>query len=249
MDGPQRLDHCLAGVGLQRPVLVVALGEVLGRPTGDGGLDLEEQVGDAGLGLGVVADLGLGVGHGALELLHDRARFVEQVDQPGGGRRGLRHLRRRILEIHDPRPGLGHDGSGDHERVCVPVVEPDRDVSGYFDVLALILADRYLLRVVEQDVGGLERGVGEEAGGHEIALPLGRLLLERRHPRQLSEADHALHHPGELGVLGYVRLNEDRGDLGVEADGEQCSAASSIVIVPMAPGSSTLVIACRSTMP
>src|SRR5690606_41790265 len=46
-----------------------------------------------------------------------------------------------------------------------------------------------LLGVVEQDVGGHERRVGEEPGRHELAA-LG-LLLELRHPAQLAEGRRA----------------------------------------------------------
>jgi len=38
------------------------------------------------------------------------------------------------------------------------MVEADGDVAGDLDVLALIVADRYLVGVVEQDVGCLSAG-------------------------------------------------------------------------------------------
>ena len=44
---------------------------------------------------------------------------------------------------------LGHD-----ERVAVAVVEPDREVAGQLDVLALVVAHRDLVGVVGEDVGG-----------------------------------------------------------------------------------------------
>ncbi len=87
------------------------------------------------------------------------------------------------------------------------------------DVLTLVVTHRDLVRVVQQDVGGLQGGVREQAGRDEVALV--GLVLELRHPGQLAEADVALHHPRQLAVLGHVALDEHRGDVGVEADGEE----------------------------
>ena len=118
-------------------------------------------------------------------------------------------------------PTGGVDGLGDDERLAEAVVEADGDVAGDLDVLALVVADGHLVGVVQQDVRRLQRRVGEQPGGHELALPLGRLVLELRHPRQLAVADRALHHPRQLAVLGDVALHEHGGHVGVEADGEQ----------------------------
>jgi hypothetical protein len=89
-------------------------------------------------------------------------------------------------------------------------------------VLALVVAHRHDVGVVQEDVGGLQRRVGEQAGGHEPAgaLALG-LVLELGHPRQLAEAGVALHQPGQAGVLGHVALHEQRARLGVEAGGDE----------------------------
>ena len=101
------------------------------------------------------------------------------------------------------------------------MVEADRDVAGDLDVLPLVFAHRHLVGVVQQDVGCLQRRVGEEPGGDELCFTLGRLVLELGHAAELAEADGALHHPGQLAVLGHVALHEDGGHIGVEADGEQ----------------------------
>ena len=88
-------------------------------------------------------------------------------------------------------------------------------------MLALIVADRHLVGVVQQDVGRLEGGIREQAGRGELPLPLRRLVLELRHPAQLAEGDVALHDPTELAVLAHVALREHGGDIGVEPDGEE----------------------------
>ena len=101
------------------------------------------------------------------------------------------------------------------------MVEAHRHIAGDLDVLTLVLADRYLIGVVQDDVGGLKGWVGEQSSGDEVALALGRLVLELRHPAQLAERDRALHHPAQLAVLGDMALHEHRGDVGIEPDSEQ----------------------------
>ena len=58
------------------------------------------------------------------------------------------------------------------------MIEPEGGIARDLDVLALVVADRDLIGVVEQDVGGLQRGVGEEPAADEILLAFGRLVLE-----------------------------------------------------------------------
>ena len=47
-------------------------------------------------------------------------------------------------------------------------VEALREVPGQLDVLALVLADRHLVGLVEQDVRDLEDRVGEQADGGPV---------------------------------------------------------------------------------
>ncbi len=89
-----------------------------------------QEIRDTGLLDRVVADLGLGIGDGALDLSFDDLGRIAQKD--GAERRGLGlgHLAGGLLEIHDPG-GDGRDGGiGDDEGVSVAVVEPDGDVAG-----------------------------------------------------------------------------------------------------------------------
>ncbi len=106
--------------------------------------------------------------------------------------------------------------------VCAePVVEPQGDVASDLDVLPLIFADRYVLGVVQQDVGGLESGVREQPGRDEITFTLCRLVLELGHAAELAVGRRALHHPAQLAVLNDMALHEDGHHIGIEADGEQ----------------------------
>ena len=218
--GRSGLDHGVAGVLLQRAVLGVAVGDVVGLAVVERGEDLQ-QVADAGLGGRVVAHLVLRVGDRPLELAGDHGRVVEQPDQPGVGVGRLRHLRRRVLQVHHPPARRRRDRHREHERVAEAPVEADGDVTRDLDVLALVVADRHLVGVVEQDVGRLQRRVGEQAAGDELAGALLGLVLELDHPRQLAVAHVALHQPGQLGVLGDVALHEHRRHLGVETDAEE----------------------------
>ena len=75
-------------------------------------------------------------------------------------------------------------------------------------MLLLILADRHFGGLVEQDVGGLEHGIGVEADRGAL-LVLARLLLELGHPVQPAEAGDAVEDPGQIGVGAHRRLRED----------------------------------------
>jgi hypothetical protein len=53
---------------------------------------------------------------------------------------------------------------------AVQVVEAARDLARDLDVRRLVLADRHERGAVDQDVGGLQQRVAEEAVGREIAV-------------------------------------------------------------------------------
>ena len=67
------------------------------------------------------------------------------------------------------RPTGGQDVRLGHpERRAEPSVEADRQVAGELQVLALVLPDRNPLRLVEQDVGRHQHGIGEQGHGHGV---------------------------------------------------------------------------------
>ena len=53
-------------------------------------------------------------------------------------------------------PISGIRALGDDERLAEAVVEALRDVAGELEMLALVLADRYAVGPVEEDVGRLQ---------------------------------------------------------------------------------------------
>ena len=112
-------------------------------------------------------------------------------------------------------------GGRDGERVPVAVVEPHREVPAELQVLPLVLADRHLVGLVEQDVGGLQHRVAEQPEAGLLGAALGRLVLELGHPAQLAEPGQAAEHPGQLGVLRHVALHEHHAAVRVEPGREQ----------------------------
>ena len=76
--------------------------------------------------------------------------------------RGSRHLRGRVLEVHDPSADLGDPVLGHDQRLAEAGVEALRDVAHQLEVLALVVAHRHLVGAVGEHVGRLEHRVGEQ---------------------------------------------------------------------------------------
>ncbi len=115
-----------------------------------------------------------------------------------------------------PRPGRGIDGFRNDERLPVSGVEALGQVPGQLQMLALIVAYRHPVGVVEQDVGRHENRVGEQTGAGRFLSALGRLVLELGHAPQFAEARRAFQHPRQLGVSRDVALDEEGAGVGVE---------------------------------
>ena len=86
-------------------------------------------------------------------------------------------------------------------------------------MLALVRADRHAIGAVEQDVAGHQDRVGEEARRDELARLA--LLLELRHPAELSVARDRREQPARLRVRRDVALREDGRAIGIEPGREQ----------------------------
>ena len=105
---------------------------------------------------------------------------------------------------------------------AVKSVEAAGDLAGELDVSDLILSNGNEVGLIEEDVGGLEERIAEEAVGVEVLLAELLLLVfvggDALEPRQRREhAEEGV----QLGVLRDVRLDEDGADLGVETGGEE----------------------------
>ena len=104
---------------------------------------------------------------------------------------------------------------------AVEVVEAARHLARQLDVRRLVLADRHVGGLVDQDVGRLQQRVAEEAVGREVAvLELLDLVLVGRHALQPAERRAHRQQREQLGVLGQAALDEDGRVVGVEAGGE-----------------------------
>src|SRR5690606_9691108 len=93
------------------------------------------------------------------------------------------------------------------------------EVTGQFQMLLLILANRNKIGLIEQDIRRHKNGISEKAHARALGVALA-LVLELGHSLKLAHARDARQHPGELGVLFYIRLNKDRGFGGIDPRGE-----------------------------
>jgi hypothetical protein len=123
-------------------------------------------------------------------------------DRHVAGRRGraLAHLGRGLVERHDPRPGGRDEHLRHHEGLAVEPVEAPRERPHELEVLALVLAYGDEVRVVQQDVGGLQDGVVVEPRARRLRPALPRLVLELRHAGELADLRHAVKEPRQLRV-------------------------------------------------
>ena len=166
-----------------------------------------------------MADLAAGVRDGRLELLADRVGRVGQVDGALLGESVVDILLVGSCRSMIRPPTSGNCPSRHAERLAVAVVEALGDVAGELEVLALVVADRHEIGLVEQDVARHQHRVREQPGRDEL-VPVG-LLLELRHAAQLAVAGDSRQQPGRLGVGHDVALAEDGRALGVEAGREE----------------------------
>ncbi len=173
---------------------------------------------------GDLAGKGLGIGLRLADLLHDGVGVVGQVDAAHVGRVRLAHLGRAVAQAHDPgrlgrddRIGQGEDGRVFRSEV---VVELLGDVAGQLQVLLLVLAHRHVGRLVEQDVGGLEHGVGEQRDRGALAVLAG-LVLELRHAVQPAHPGRAVQQPLQLGMGGNLGLVEQDRASRIDPAGDQ----------------------------
>jgi len=105
---------------------------------------------------------------------------------------------------------------------AVERVETTGYLTGQLDVGDLIVAYRDEVRLVEEDVGGLEERVAEEAVGVQVLLAeLLLLIFVGRNTLKPWQWGEHTEEGVQLAVLGDVGLDEDGGALGIEARGEE----------------------------
>ena len=161
--------------------------------------------------------IGLGgghVGHGLLELLDYRLVIVVDIYTVAFA---LAHLAAAVEAGDLDGFALGLVGMGlDEEIDLVIVVEANGKVASHFEVLQLVLAHGHIVRLVLQDVGCHEHGVGEQAGVDVVGV-LACLVLEGDGLLQLAQIGMHIEQGVELAGLRHVALHIDHALLRVHA--------------------------------
>ena len=147
-------------------------------------------------------------------LLPHRLRVVRQAD---GVVVALAHLP--VVEPRQPRKA-GQQGLRLGEQLAEEPVEAPHHLAIELEVRDLVVPHRHVVRLVDDDVGALQQRIAEKAEGRQVLLgELRDLLLVGRHPFEPGNRHHHLQQQVELGVLGHLRLDEQRAPLGVDAGG------------------------------
>ena len=87
-------------------------------------------------------------------------------------------------------------------------------------MLLLVGAHGDVIRLVQQNVRGHQAGVGEQAGVDVVGV-LSGFVLKLGHAGELAELGVAVEHPGQLGVLRHLALDEEDALFQVDAHGQQ----------------------------
>lgn len=184
--------------------------DVLKREAGDDGFDLEE-IADARLVKHVELDFADRIGRRGHDLFLDGGRVVGKHDFAVLGSSRFAHFLLWILEVADANAlgevheldlvfRLGREG----EDFAEAVVETLGEAAGELKMLELVFADRDVDGVVEENVGGHEDGVVENADVDAVFAFAFVFVLG--HAVELAHASDAVQNPAELGVGGDAGL-------------------------------------------
>src|SRR6266849_3770784 len=101
---------------------------------------------------------------------------------------------------------------------AVDVIEAPGHLAGDLHVCNLVLAHRHVLGAVKQYVRGLQQGVAQKTVRAQIAVgELRLLILVGRDALQPSQGCDHRQQQMQFRMLRHLRLNEQRGDAGIEA--------------------------------
>ena len=229
-------DHVLGELFFQVAVAnlaaVVEVVEVLdGVGRGDGAEEAEEVLDFFGFLLVHLG--GAAVALGFHNLLADDGGFVGEEDGAGFAF-ALAHLAAAVESGDLHEAGLGAYGLGEREDVgAVHGVEALCEGARHFEVLLLVFADGDACGLVDEDVGGHEGGVSEQAGVDVVGV-LAHFVLEGGDALELAEVGVHVQEEVELDGLREVALEVDGGLLGVEACGEVLDEDGASVLVDAA---------------
>jgi hypothetical protein len=146
-------------------------------------------------------DLPAGICDSGFDLANVERGIVKQLDNAGRCRQRLAHLRHRLGKISNSADRGQDVGLRNDERRAVAGVEAQREVTGELEMLALVLPHWHLIGLIQQDVGGHQHRISEQAHIGGFWPHLGGLVLELRHSLRLPESRQATEHPVELRVF------------------------------------------------
>ena len=150
----------------------------------------------------------------------DRLGVVGHVDARIVRAVGLRHFLGAVAQTHDAGRGAENLRLGQREELdAVAPVEGAGDVARKLQMLLLVLADRHVRRLVEQDVGRHQHRIGVEPEPGIVALLAG-LLLELGHAVEPAQGREAAQEPAKLGMARDAALVEDDAAVGIDAGGD-----------------------------
>ena len=166
------------------------------------------EVGDRWFVDGVELYARFGVGDGFHDLLADGVGVVGEKDFAKPRSITFAHLFARILQAHDACALFLEIDLRKCERGAEVFVEAFGEIASKFDVLGLIVADGHDRRIIEQDIGGHEHGVAEEAEADFVAVFFGFVFV-LCHAFHLTHLGDGREHPGQLGMFADLALDVD----------------------------------------
>lgn len=220
LDGFEESDNGI-GNGVFEGAVLGAL--ELGFECGDGGIGGggkdSEEVGNARFVVGA-ADIGAGVGDSGANFLADDSGGIEEEKAAGLIGVRLRHFAGGILERFDAGGGFGDIDIRHFKGVGISGIELNGEVAAEFDMLFLVFADGDAIGVVEEDIGGHEDGIKQQACADEVCVAALRFILKLGHAFELAERAEAAEDPCEFIVADDVALGEQVAFGGIEAAGD-----------------------------
>ena len=178
-----------------------------------GGEQLAEGEDIAGIGILRLVDRGA-VGN---DLHHLLAHLFFRAKELDGVAIAFRHLL--AIEAGDDSHILADHRFGNGEDLAIGVVEADGQVAGNLDVLLLVLADRHHVGTIDQDVGGHQCRIREQAdiGGDATR----HLVLVAVAAFEQSHRTEGVEDPGELLDLHDIGLAIEDGPFGIQAASQE----------------------------
>ena len=180
------------------------------------------------------------------DLLLDDVRLVEQSTTHARAADALAHLLLDLLQVVDLGGLLEDVGLGHRERRTEARVEPRGEVARELDVLALVLADRHPVGLVEQDVGRLQDRVGEQPDA--AGSPPWRPDLSLNWVIRLASPKPVMQPRTQASCVcaGTCDCRNSVLTSGSTPPARYCAAVDPRAL-PQLSGSCPMVIACRST--